>query len=100
MADMDDDFNHDLLIANNNGRLLHIPHKEWDKEEYYIDDDKFEKLDGWKLVRELLECGVTLAAIPDVSKLPRGTPKPLGTCYLVNIEGLKKTNRFHQRTRY
>lgn len=100
MADMDDDFNHDLLIANNNGKLLHIPREVWDRKEYEIDDEEFEQIDGWKLVREMLECGVALAAIPHESKLPKGTPAPLGTCYLVNIEGLKKTHKFHQRTRY
>jgi hypothetical protein len=95
----DENFNHDLLIANVDGKLLHIPHEEWNQEKYVIKDEHFEEIDGWKLVREMLECGVALAAIPPESKLPEGTPKPLGTCYLVNIEGLKQTHKFHQRTR-
>ncbi len=96
MAD-DDDFCHDLIIASDDGTVLHIPRDVWDKDEYRIDQKEFENDDGWLIVRELLQCGVNLAAVPHEDKLPPGKPKPLGTCYLVNIEGLKLSHKFHHK---
>ncbi|EPE98780.1 hypothetical protein [Rhizobium grahamii] len=88
-------FNHDLIIANGDGTVLYIPRDVWDRDEYRIDTAKFWSHEGWEVVRDLLQCGVLLAAVPN--KLPPDKPKPLGTCWLVNIEGLKQSTKFHVR---
>lgn len=88
-------FRHDLIIASDDGTILHIPREVWDRDEYRVAPEDYEKLDGWLLVRELLQCGVNLAAIPPQKHLPEGKPEPMGTCYLVNIEGLKRKHKFH-----
>ncbi|MEZ2129269.1 MULTISPECIES: hypothetical protein [unclassified Sinorhizobium] len=93
--DNSDDFRHDLIIASDDGTILHIPRDVWDQDVYRIDAAKFQSGDDWQVVRELLQCGVLLAAVPQ--KLPPDKPKPLGTCWLVNIEGLKKSTQFHVR---
>ncbi|MGH6809755.1 MAG: hypothetical protein ACREEJ_23350 [Ensifer adhaerens] len=89
-----DDFRHDLIIATEDGNVLHIPREVWDQEAYRVNVAAFQS-DGWKVVRELLQCGVLLAAVP--TKLPPDKYKPLGTCWLVNIEGLKQSTKFHYR---
>lgn len=85
-----DDFRHDLIIASDDGTVLCIPRDVWDQDTYRVDTAAFQSDDGWKVVRDLLKCGVVLAAVP-----PNVKPKPLGTCWLVNIEGLKKSTQFH-----
>ena len=99
MADTDEEFIHDLLIANTDGRIFHIKHEVWANEDHAVDNEEFETHEGWQLVRNMLESGATLVAVPPESKLPPGTPRLLGTCYIVNIEGLKQSHKFHQRTR-
>ena len=95
--DSSDDFRHDLIIASDDGTVLHIPRDVWDKDDYRVDTATFWSHDGWKVVRELLQCGVLLAAVPHKLPPPHDDPKPLGTCWLVNIEGLKKSTKFHVR---
>lgn len=92
-----DDFRHDLIIASDDGTVLHIPREVWDRDEYRVDPEKYMSSEGWQLVREMLECGVNLAAIPPKSVLPPDKPEPEGTCYLVNIEGLKRSHKFHRQ---
>ncbi|RVJ73224.1 hypothetical protein [Sinorhizobium meliloti] len=89
-----DDFRHDLIIASDDGNILHIPREVWDQPAYRVNEQTFQT-DDWKVVRDLLQCGVMLAAVPPT--LPPDKPKPLGTCWLVNIEGLKKSTKFHYR---
>ena len=91
---MAQDFRHDLIIASDDGTILHIPRDVWDNDKYRIEQTAFQS-DDWQVVRELLQCGVMLAAVPPM--LPRDKPKPLGTCWLVNIEGLKQSTKFHLR---
>jgi hypothetical protein len=86
-----DDFHHDLIIASDDGTVLHIPRDVWDRDKYRVKEAAYQSKD-WQVVRELLQCGVLLAAVP-----PNVKPKPLGTCWLVNIEGLKKSTKFHVR---
>ncbi|MBB3318867.1 hypothetical protein FHT77_004776 [Rhizobium sp. BK181] len=88
-------FNHDLIIAHDDGTVLLIPRGVWDRDAYRIDTATFWSDEGWEVVRDLLQCGVLLAAVPN--KLPPGKPTPLGTCWLVNIEGLKQSTKFHVR---
>ena len=97
MADDDNLFRHDLIIASDDGTLLHIPRDVWDRDDYRVSPDDYANNEGWALVRELLECGVNLATVPPNAVLPPGKPKPLGTCYLVNIEGLKRSHKFHRQ---
>ena len=92
-----DEFKHDLIIASDDGTVLHLPRDYWDNDNYRVSKDDFENNDGWKLVRELLQCGVNLATVPPDSQLPPGTPEPEGTCYLLNIEGLKQSHKFHRK---
>lgn len=93
--DDSDEFRHDLIIASDDGSVLLIPRDVWDQNEYRVDTATFWSDDGWKVVRELLQRGVVLAAVPP--KLPPDDPRPLGTCWLVNIEGLKQSTKFHAR---
>ncbi len=88
------EFRHDLIIASDDGTILHIPREVWDREEYRVNRDDYENNEGWLLVRQLLQCGVNLATVPPESLLPPGTPALLGTCYLVNIESLKRSHKF------
>lgn len=87
-------FRHDLIIASDDGTVLHIPRDVWDRDEYRIDPKDYENHEGWSLVRDLLQCGVNLATIPPTDYLPAGKVEPMGTCYLVNIDGLKQNHKF------
>lgn len=92
-----DDFRHDLIIACEDGTVLHIKREVWDRNEYRVDTATFWSDDGWRVVRELLQCGVLLAAVPPKLPPPLNDPLPLGTCWLVNIEGMKQSTKFHVR---
>lgn len=89
-----ENFRHDLIIANDDGSVLCIPREVWDNDAYRVDPKKYQNDDGWALVRELLECGVSLATIPPKDFLPPDKFEPEGTCYLVNIDGLKQRHKF------
>ena len=69
-----DDFRHDLIIASDDGTVLDIPRECWDQDAYRVGRAGFES-DDWKVVRELLQCGVLLAAVPP--KLPLDKPRPV-----------------------
>ncbi|MBB4184573.1 hypothetical protein [Sinorhizobium terangae] len=92
-----EEFRHDLIIAKDDGTILHIKREYWDHQDYVVDATEFQNDDGWKVVRQLLQCGVMLAAVPPKLPSPLDDPKPLGTCWLVNIEGLKQSTKFHVR---
>lgn len=89
----DDDFRHDLIVATEDGDVFHIPNGEWNQDKYKVPPKDYEYTDGWKLVRELLQCGSNVAVVPPV--LPDDKPKPAGTCYVVNLAGFHRSHRFH-----
>ena len=92
------EFRHDLIIATEDGDVFHIPNGVWNQEGYKVKPDQYETHDGWQLVRELLQCGANLAVVPPV--LPPGPdgkprPEPMGTCYVLNLAGFRRSHRFH-----
>src|SRR3954451_8145004 len=88
----DEDFRHDMIIATDDGSIYHIPRDQWEKDEYKVPAKTY-KSDGWKLVRELLQCGSNLAVGPPV--LPGDKPEPMGTCYIVTLAGFTRSHIFH-----
>lgn len=103
---MADDFKHDLIIATDDG-VFHLKAGVWNDAKYKVDDREYETDYGipagqpnWQVLRELLQCGATVAVVPPVKKLPpypdgKPRPEPLGTCYVLNLASFKLSNRFH-----
>ena len=89
-------FRHDLIIASDDGRIYKIPREEWESEKYAVKHDEFEKDEGWGAIRDVLQYGVCVAAVPPQAQLPehRWRVRPLGTCYVLNIDALNTQNRF------
>lgn len=84
-------FQHDLVIAGDDGSVYHIPTKELDK--YKVDQNAFENDKGWALVKTLLQTGVSTAAVPDRLGWPWQGPcgPKSATCYVVNLASFAKT---------
>ncbi len=90
------EFRHDLIIAADDGCVYHIKRDHWQNERFLVDPDVFAEDDGWAAIRDVLNYGVNLATVPPQSQLPgdRWKVRPLGTCYVVNIDSLKTQHRF------
>jgi hypothetical protein len=96
----DDGFKHDLIIATDD-EIYRIPADKWQHQDYKVNPREYEYDEGldpqkdgsWLVLRELLQCGATVAVVPP--KLPPGKPQPRGTCYVLNLAGFKRSNRFH-----
>ncbi|PII37735.1 hypothetical protein T190_31935 [Sinorhizobium meliloti CCBAU 01290] len=68
-----DDFRHDLIIASDDGNILHVPREVWDQPAYRVNEQAFQT-DDWKVVRELLQCGVMLQPFPPRSRQTSRSP--------------------------
>jgi hypothetical protein len=97
----DGGFKHDLIIATDD-EIYHIPADKWQHEDNKVNPREYEydPPDGpnWRVLRELLQCGANVAVVPPVlPPYPDGKPRPepRGTCYVLNLAGFKRSNRFH-----
>ena len=93
----DEKFIKDLVIAGDDGKLYYLKESEWKARAVPL--SKFKKE-----IKDSLQHGVALAAIPEDSKSPKahkfdskGKPvEPLGFCYLVSLASLKTHTKFEK----